>query len=447
LLESNNMTKVFLLTAVFLHSFTYFAQKSTIVSSEIKDDCLSIHQQWLDEVFILTQNTVGFSAPVSGRAYSYFSIGMYESTIEITPELQSIHVQLDGYTRTEWSNDQQLDWRIVANSVDYEIIQYLYRAAPSSYMERVGFIMDSIQRKYAKECSKKVKKNSINYAKNIANEIIEWSKLDGGDIGFSNNFPEDFKAPYCPSCWVKTTPGYLPSLLPYWGENKLMLKESYAATDDCEVFEFSEDSSSFMYAEAMRVLENSKLADPNYEIIAEYWNDGAGYSGTPTGHFFTIAKQMAIQQKLNLDESMELYVKLGVAVNEAFIAAFRLKYKFNFIRPITYIHRLIDPKFNTRIASPPFPEFPSGHSFQSGAATEIMKSILGDKLKIIDSTNINRTDIDGTPRHFSSFTEMSEEISVSRLYGGIHFLKTLDESLKYGRKIGVYVATELKCRK
>ena len=184
-----------------------------------------------------------------------------------------------------------------------------------------------------------------------------------------------------------------------------------------------------------------------YEIIAEYWDDGAGYSGTPTGHFFTIANQIAGQQNLKLDQAMELYVKLGVAVNEAFIAAFRLKYKYNFIRPFTYIHRLIDSKFNTRIASPPFPEFPSGHSFQSGAATEIMKSIFGDSLTIVDSTNIDRVDIDGTPRTFSSFTEMSEEVSISRLYGGIHFLKSLDESLKYGRKIGKYVATELKCRK
>tara|TARA_R110002072_G_scaffold282761_2_gene445932 strand:- start:30701 stop:32023 length:1323 start_codon:yes stop_codon:yes gene_type:complete len=440
------MKKALLISTILLFNFVLLAQKNESVSSEIKDDCLLVHRQWLEEAYILTKNTVGFTAPVSGRAYSYLAIGMYESTVEITPELQSIHSQLDGYDRNTW-NDNELDYRLVANSVDYELIQYLYRAMPQSNRERVVSIVDSIENKYAKDCSKKVRKNSIAYGKKLAIEILEWSKKDGGDTGFRNNFPEEFEPPYCPSCWIKTVPGYLPSLLPYWGENKQMLKESNVTTDSCVVFEFSEDSSSFMYHEAMRVLENSKLKDPEYEIIAEYWDDGAGYSGTPTGHFFTIANQIAGQQNLKLDQAMELYVKLGVAVNEAFIAAFRLKYKYNFIRPITYIHRLIDSKFNTRIASPPFPEFPSGHSFQSGAATEIMKSIFGDSLTIVDSTNIDRVDIDGTPRTFSSFTEMSEEVSISRLYGGIHFLKSLDESLKYGRKIGKYVATELKCRK
>ena len=54
----------------------------------------------------------------------------------------------------------------------------------------------------------------------------------------------------------------------------------------------------------------------------------------------------------------------------------------------------------------------------------------------IDSTHINRTDIDGTPRTFNSIDSMAEEISISRFYGGIHFQFTLDESLKYGRIIG-----------
>ncbi|MDB3907860.1 phosphatidic acid phosphatase, partial [Crocinitomicaceae bacterium] len=77
---------------------------------------------------------------------------------------------------------------------------------------------------------------------------------------------------------------------------------------------------------------------------------------------------------------------------------------------------------------------------------EVMKSIFGDVLTFTDSTNFSRTDIDGTPRTYDSFTEMSEEISISRFYGGIHFLRTLNESLTYGRKIGEFVATELQCR-
>ncbi len=436
------------LLLLFLFSNQHKVSAHQIDSVEIQQNCLKIHHTWLKESFVLTKNTVGFTAPVSGRAYSYFSIGMYESTLEMTPQLISTSGQLYGYDRKVWnSNKEKLNWMLVTNAVDYEILNYMYRAMPPSNKRKIDFINDSIIKLFSKKNSKKVNQRSTLYGQQIAREIIEWSKLDGGDNGFAENFPSDYRPPYCSSCWVKTTPGYLPSLLPYWGKNKLLLKESNSVSDDCTVFEYSEDTNSFFHKQALIVYNNAKENDVKYEIIAEYWDDGAGYSGTPTGHFFTIASQLVKQKKMKLDEAVELYLKLGVAVNEAFIAAFKLKYKYNFIRPITYIKKHIDSNFNTRIASPPFPEFPSGHSFQSGAATEVMKSFFNDQTVIIDSTNYNRTDIDGTPRKYSSFTEMSEEISISRLYGGIHFLKTLDVSLAYGRKIGIYVSQTLKCRK
>ncbi|MFK7786790.1 MAG: vanadium-dependent haloperoxidase, partial [Crocinitomicaceae bacterium] len=347
--------------------------------------------------------------------------------------------------RQTWTdNKEKLNWQLVSNSVDYEMLCYFYRGMPPANQERIEEINDSICKRY-RSCF--IKRKSIEYGKLIAQEIIEWSKTDGGDKSFEDNYPESFAPPKGISKWTKTTPGYLPSLLPYWGNNRPFLKGSAAETADCKVFEFSIDSSSFMYKEALLVLENSKLTDPKYEAIAEYWDDGAGYSGTPSGHFFTMAMQLTKKENVPLDKSLELYVKLGVAVNEAFIEAFKLKYTYNLIRPISYIQRYIDPQFNTRIASPPFPEFPSGHSFQSGAATEVMKSVFGDEIEIIDSTHVGRTDIDGSPRRYSSLTEMSEEISISRLYGGIHFKETLDLSLSFGRKIGRFVSNTLNCRK
>ena len=410
-----------------------------------KQACLDIHHRWLEEAYELTKNCVGFSAPVSGRAYAYFSIGMYETGVEVIPELESMSDKLNGYHREVWSDDKEkLNWQQVTNSVDYEMLNYLYRGMPPANKKRIDLINDSIRKAHS-NCF--FNKKSIEYGKQVAQEIIKWSQGDGGDTAFEDNYPDSFVPPKGISKWTKTTPGYLPSLLPYWGECRPLLKGSAAQTEGCELFEFSIDSNSFMYSEAKLVLENSKLTEPKYELIAEYWDDGAGYSGTPSGHFFMIALQLAVQEELPLDRALELYLKLGVAVNEAFIEAFKLKYKFNFIRPITYIQRYISPTFNTRIASPPFPEFPSGHSFQSGAATEVMKTIFTDEMWFTDSTHVNRTDIDGTPRTYSSLTEMSEEISISRLYGGIHFKETLDLSLKYGRKIGRFVSNTLDCRK
>lgn len=407
---------------------------------------LDIHNAYLKEAFVLTKNCVGFSAPISGRAYGYLAVGMYEASVPLTG-LQSLEGQLNAFHPSRTVVDSsELQWGLVLNESNYQIMAYLHRGMPPSNRERLDLLHDSISKHYARRTKKKMRMRSIAYGQAIANDIITWSKSDGGDEGYLNNFPEDFEPKECPSCWEKTFPGYLSALVPYWGDNRPMLPSALATVQDMEIFPFSTDSSSVMFQEAWAVYENSQRDDPEFEVIAEYWNDGAGRSGTPAGHFFTLARNIAIQEQLDLDKALELYAKLGIAINDAFIASFQLKYKFNFIRPITYIHRHIDSQFNSRLSSPPFPEYPSGHSLQSGAATEVMKSIFGDALMFTDVTNASRTDINGSPRSYTSFTEMSEEISVSRFYGGIHFMKTLDESLKYGRKIGISVATSIQCR-
>ena len=80
------------------------------------------------------------------------------------------------------------------------------------------------------------------------------------------------------------------------------------------------------------------------------------------------------QNKLTPQKAIQLYATLGIALNEALISCWKLKYTYNFLRPITFIQRHIEPHYNTLLDSPPFPEFPSGHSFQSGAGCEVLKA-------------------------------------------------------------------------
>ncbi len=414
---------------------------------ETEQKCMNIHNRYLDEIFQLTRNCVGFSAPVSARAYSYFSIGMYESTVELFSELNSLDGQLVGYQRTKWSEDtSDYYWPLVVNSVNFELSNYLYRIMPPDNLKKLNTLSDSVVRVESTQCSKDKAQKSTNYGKQIAVEIINWSKGDGADNAFYENYPESYEPPKCLACWTKTTPGYLPSLLPFWGNNRTMFSGSHQLVSDFEVLEFTKDSTSLIYKDALEVLSIGLDKNPEYEIIAEYWDDGPGYSGTPPGHFFCMAKQLIGQKNLRVDQTLELYAKLGIALNESFITCWRLKFTHNFIRPITYIHRYIASHFNTRIDTPSFPESPSGHSFQSGAGAEVLISFFGNEIQFIDSTNFYRNDIDGSPRSFSSITQLSKEISNSRLYGGIHFRTTLNTSLSYGRKVGQYVLHNLKLR-
>ncbi|MFN3578621.1 MAG: vanadium-dependent haloperoxidase, partial [Tabrizicola sp.] len=118
---------------------------------------------------------------------------------------------------------------------------------------------------------------------------------------------------------------------------------------------------------------------------------------------------------------------------DAFIGCWREKYIYNLIRPVTYIKRHIDPQWETLLITPPFPEYPSGHSVLSGAAEAVLTAIFGENFAFEDATHED----DGLPvRRFASFREAAEEAAISRLYGGIHYRFACEQGLEQGRCIG-----------
>ncbi len=115
---------------------------------------------------------------------------------------------------------------------------------------------------------------------------------------------------------------------------------------------------------------------------------------------------------------------------------------------MTYIQDHIDPNFQTFIATPPFPEYTSGHSSQSGAATVVLADFFGQQFAFTDRT---RTTHGLTPdlgdRSFGSFQEAGEEAAVSRLFGGIHYRFGNEEGLTSGRCIGQTLLDDIDIKK
>jgi hypothetical protein len=406
------------------------------------DNCLEIHRDWLKHSLQITKNAVGFSAPVAARAFAYLNVGIYESSLDRMPQGRSLSGQLQGFERKVFrSKNEKLLPELVCNEVNYQLVKYFYRNMPAEYQSKTEIFYKLFSKKYAKGRSYKTVKKSVLYGQALANEIIQWSKSDGADDGFNKNFPVTYQNPSCDSCWLQTFPGYFKALQPYWGKNRLFIASNQNFKEELAYFAFSTDTASVLYQDALEIynLKPSKES----ETIAEYWDDSPGYSGTPPGHLLSLAIQLSEEKKLDLSKSLSLYTMLTIAMNDAFIETWNLKYKYNLLRPVTYIERHIAKGFNPIIPTPPFPEFPSGHSCQSGAGAEVFIHIFGDDLSFTDRTNLDRRDIDGSPRSFKSFSEMSEEISISRFYGGIHFKTTLKNSLIYGRKIGKNVISNL----
>jgi membrane-associated phospholipid phosphatase len=111
------------------------------------------------------------------------------------------------------------------------------------------------------------------------------------------------------------------------------------------------------------------------------------------------------------------------------------------LRPRTYIRRVMDPNWEPLIPTPPFPEYPSGHSGISAAAAEVLTAVFGDTVAFRDSTGLT---IGSSIREFKSFREAAHEAGMSRLYGGIHFQYGNLGGRSVGECVGAHTVERLK---
>lgn len=267
----------------------------------------------------------------------------------------------------------------------------------------------------------------------MAAAILGWAATDG--FATSNN------CPYVPlpvsGAWEPTPPLFNPKpLQPCWGLIRPMVLtsgEECAATGHPP---FSTDPASDFYAAALEVYSVGLNLTTEQKTIANYWADGAGATGTPPGHWIAIVSQIARNADLSLAEAAEVYARVGIAVHDAFILCWNMKYATNLQRPVTYINHNIDASWAPYIPTPNFPTYISGHSTQSGAAALVLTDMLG----IMSFTDTTHTDHGlvppQAPRKFNSFAEAGAEAAVSRLYGGIHFSFDNDDGLASGQCIG-----------
>jgi hypothetical protein len=169
------------------------------------------------------------------------------------------------------------------------------------------------------------------------------------------------------------------------------------------------------------------------KLIARFWSDDPMLSPTPPGHWVTIALDQLALENATLDRQVEVLAKLGITVADAFIANWKMKYEYDLLRPVTYIRRVLDDKWSPLLITPPFPEYPSGHSTQSGAAATVLTALFGENHAFTDTTHED----DGLPaRDFPDFWAAANEAGISRLYGGIHFRSAIDLGLDQGRCVG-----------
>lgn len=369
--------------------------------------------------------------PLASRIYGYAGVTYYESirggmtnhvsfSLQLN-ELDSVPDALPYFT---------YDFPAAGNEAMYTLVKGLV----PDLNTRSVFLLDSMYNSTLNERKADINdvfiiNDSRALGSKVAQHILDWAASD--------NYTETRSMVYTipsrtghPERWEPTTAGASP-IEPFWGRLRPFALPTSDACHIDNVVPFSTATNSTFYQQALEIANFVTNGTTEQKAIATFWSDDPVLTSTPPGHWVSIAGQVSTQQNLNLTKTAEAYALLNIALADAFISCWDLKFRANLLRPVTYIRENINPNWSPLLSTPMFPEYPSGHSVASGAAYKVLANLLGD-VTFTDNTNNYRG---LAPRTYTSFQAAATEAAESRLYGGIHYREACESGVKQGENV------------
>ncbi len=387
----------------------------------------AVATDWVGLDLQLIQQTPGFSPPVAARALGYLGLTLYESVVPGMPQNRSFSGQLNELESLPWAQpDEPLHWPTVANAALAAMTRMMFPNASAENKARIDQLERNLPIKLERDfnpaaLTPDMINRSETFGRLMAMAIMTWARTDGGHEAWGplRRSRQNYVPPSGPGKWSPTPPAFAPALLPWWGEVRPFVLKSASTCEAPPAPEYSEDPGSLRYKEAVEVYRIAKQATQEQRQFALYWADDPLKTPTPSGHWAFIATDVLKQRNANLAQAAETYALLNMAMSDAFIAGWRTKYVTSVLRPVTYVQLFIDSNWVPELMStPPFPEYPSGHSVQSSAAAGVLSKLFGSNTAFTDNTHNDRG---WGPRTFKSFKAAADEAANSRLYAGIHF--------------------------
>ena len=395
---------------------------------------------WVRLSLELVRHTPTYTPPVASRAIAYIGVTAFETVALDDPQLQSLAGQLNGLTALPQPQaGVATDRAIVLHTALGRVVTELFANTGPSGQRALTFVTDHMRTEITADLPADVVAASEDLGRQIAAHIIAWAATDGGAVIENMGFPAEYTMSTDPGHWGPTNLIRLQQtpLLPNWGSNRPFAMPAGTTCPLPAPVAYSVDPGSAFYAQAQEVVDIKAALTPEQTEIARFWADDAMLSMTPPGHWVAIVMQIMDRDTAPLDTKVEVLARLGIAMADGFIGCWQAKFDYNAIRPITYIRAVFDPKWEPLLNTPPFPEYPSGHSVQSAAAATVLTAYFGEGFAFEDASRAD----DGLPaRSFSSFWAAADEAGISRLYGGIHFRAAIDQGLLQGRCIGAFAA-------
>jgi hypothetical protein len=310
---------------------------------------------------------------------------------------------------------------------------------------KIAILEAAKQTELSQNLTNTVVQNSIEWGNYVAERTIAYSQTDTeAETQILDPQPNSYEPPVGEGFWTYSADEER-AWFPYWASVRTFVISSEETSSIPPPITYSEATTSDFYAEmeeVYTVTTTARETDNDDLWIAEFWSDDVeSLMMSPPGRQISIANQLIEQYDLDFENSLVLLLKLGFSLNDAAVSTWADKYEYMVMRPSVYIQEFMDSDFQTNLyefifwPNPSFPGYPSGHSTFSSAAAGVFIDEFGDAIDFTDRSHEGRTEFNGTPRQFNTFTDMAEENAFSRIPLGVHIRMDCTEGLRLGYEI------------
>ena len=300
--------------------------------------------------------------------------------------------------------------------------------------------------------------SGVAWGQTVADAIIAWRNTDKFTPA-----PPPFLGVDAPGQWRPTPPGMAPGAGPQFAYMTPWVMQSPSQFHPAgpPALDSARYAAEFNETKSMGSA-TSKLRTPDQTVASWFWA-----SSTASYIWNTVALNLIDHDERDWDDdhggrwhgkhdgsllsNARFLARLQLAMADAAIGCWEAKYSYVFWRPVTAI-ALADTDNNAAtekdaawvplFATPAHPEYPSGHSCLSGAATGILAERFGDRTRFTAESDTML----GVTRSFRSFSSSLEEVKDARIFAGIHFRKATEDGTDIGKSVAELVLDQIATR-
>jgi hypothetical protein len=274
------------------------------------------------------------------------------------------------------------------------------------------------------------KDRGIAFGIRSAEHLIRLRANDGRDATIP------FTQPPAPGVWRPTPPAFLPFSAPQLGfvTPLLVRNATQFAPPPPPALTSARYTRDFNEVKALGSATSTERA-PAQTDTARF------FSGNALVQYNAALRDQVAARRLDIVEAARMFAAVDMSVADAVTSVWYAKYVYGYWRPITAINladtdgnpaTTPDPNWTPLLATPPYPEYPSGYNVVNSTVTHSLENLFHTRhLRL----TLISTAVPGVERFYDSGRALRRDVVDARIWNGFHFRFANTAARDMGRRL------------